>query len=244
LGAFDLSLVNATPALDRVVAGLAERRRGTLCLHGPPGTGKTAFVRHLADQLGTPLRAHRASDLLDMYVGQTEKRLAEAFAEAEREGAVLFLDEADSFLQRRSGAARSWEVTQVNELLVQIESFGGIFACSTNLMESLDPASLRRFALKIRFSPLTAAQRLTLFERTLGGADSREGLPRPDDLTARLGRIPGLAAGDFAAVVRRARILGLELDAEGLLAELLDECRYKDRDGDGRVAVGFGRGEG
>lgn len=52
-----------------------------------------------------------------------------------------------------------WEVTQVNELLVQMETFPGIFVCATNLVDALDQASLRRFALKVEFLPLRTEQR-------------------------------------------------------------------------------------
>ena len=62
------------------------------------------------------------------------------FEEAKEEGAVLLLDEADSFLQDRASLKQSWEVTQVNELLTQMESFDGLFVCSTNLMDKLDLA--------------------------------------------------------------------------------------------------------
>ncbi len=153
---YDLGLINASVDLESVVQGLEKNRAGTLCLHGPPGTGKTAFVTHLAERLGVPLVTRRASDLLGMYLGQSEQNLARMFREAEAQGALLFLDEADGFLQDRSRATRTWEVTQVNELLVGIERFPGIFACATNLMDTLDQAVFRRFALKIRFEPLSS----------------------------------------------------------------------------------------
>ena len=114
----------------------------------------------------------RASDLLDMYVGQTEKSIAAMFDDARQRDAVLVLDEADSFLRDRRGAHRSWEVTQVNELLTQMEAFDGIFICTTNLMESLDAASLRRFPWKILFDWLKPGQRWGLFAQEfarLGG---------------------------------------------------------------------------
>jgi transitional endoplasmic reticulum ATPase len=95
---------------------------------------------------------------LDKYVGESEKNIADMFAVARQQNAVLVLDEADSFLADRRNAQRSWEVTQVNELLTQMEAFDGIFICTTNLMEKLDPASIRRFAFKVRFDPMTPDQ--------------------------------------------------------------------------------------
>jgi len=79
--------------------------------------------------------------------------------DAEREKAILFLDEADSFLRNREFANRSWEVTQVNEMLVQMENFNGIFIAATNLITNFDMAAFRRFDMKIRFAAMNAEQR-------------------------------------------------------------------------------------
>jgi len=67
------------------------------------------------------------------YVGETEQNIAEAFATAGERGALLLIDEADSFLYRRETAQRSWEVRQVNEMLVQLEHLRGPFVATTNL---------------------------------------------------------------------------------------------------------------
>ena len=145
---YNPALVNTDTNLSQLADGLQATKSGRLCLYGPPGTGKTAFGRWLSEQLQLPLLVKRASDLLDCFVGETEKRIARAFRSAETEGALLLIDEVDSFLQDRRQAQRSWEVTAVNELLTQMESFSGLFIASTNLMRGLDQASLRRFDLK------------------------------------------------------------------------------------------------
>ncbi|MBW6608203.1 ATP-binding protein, partial [Salmonella enterica subsp. enterica serovar Weltevreden] len=81
-----------------------------------------------------------------------------AFRKAQNDGAVLLIDEVDSFLQDRRGAQHNWEVSEVNEMLTQMESFSGVFVASTNLMEGLDQAALRRFDLKVKFDYLRADQ--------------------------------------------------------------------------------------
>ena len=136
----------ANPAL----AG-RDRPRMNLLLHGAPGSGKTEFVKYLAKRLGRKLNIKNASDLLSCWVGGTEQLLAAAFAEAEKNNEILFIDEGDSMLSSRDGAQRSWEVSQVNTLLTEMENFSGIFAVSTNLIQRLDPAALRRFTFRIHF---------------------------------------------------------------------------------------------
>jgi len=70
----------------------------------PPGTGKSLLARHAADELGKPLILKRASNLLDKYLGETERRIAAMFEQARDEDAVLVPDEADSFIADRSGS--------------------------------------------------------------------------------------------------------------------------------------------
>ena len=105
---------------------LKKRPRGSVLLYGPPGTGKTQFTEYVCQQLGIPLIAKTASDLMSKWVGENEKNIAAAFEEAAAEDACLFLDEADSFLQSREHASAGWEVTRVNELLQKMERFDGI----------------------------------------------------------------------------------------------------------------------
>lgn len=231
-GPYDLAFVNASVDLGGVADSLARASPATICLYGPPGTGKTAWVAHLATSLERPLRAARASELLDCWVGGTERNIAALFRSAFEEKALLFLDEADSFLQDRGRAKHSWEVTQVNELLVQMEAFQGVFVCATNLVDALDEASLRRFALKVEFLPLRPEQRWGMFQRLAGEAG--EALPR-----SALERLHGLTAGDFATVARQMRLVGAEPRPDALVAMLEREVVLRKHNGGGR-SIGFG----
>lgn len=220
----DMLNVESRYELPRVIAALKARGHGCLCFHGAPGTGKTALAEHMAQQLDRPLMIRRASDLVSKFVGETEQQMAAMFREAEAEKAVLLLDEADSFLQDRRGAQRTYEVTEVNEMLQGMERFAGIFICTTNLMESIDQAALRRFTFKIRFKPLTPSQRETMFVvEALGGDASRLSL----ELTTRLAKLEQLCPGDFAAVKRQVEILAEALAPEEFMAQLEAEHRIK-----------------
>ena len=136
---YDPAFIHTDTDLEGIAGGLKKTKAGRLCLYGPPGTGKTAYGRWLAEQLEVPLLVKRGSDLLSMWVGETEKNIAECFRQAEREGAILLIDEIEGFLQDRRVAKHSWEVTGVNEMLTRMESFPGVFIASTNLRDNLGP---------------------------------------------------------------------------------------------------------
>ena len=233
--AYRLDALNPDRDLQRLMDGMQAHPAGRFCLYGPPGTGKTEFGRYAARRLGKNLLVKRASDLLDPYLGVTEQNIAAMFQQAQADEAVLLLDEADSFLRDRAGAVRSWEVTQVNELLTRMEAFDGLFICSTNLIDTLDQASLRRFDLKIRFNYLKPTQSWILFRQILEDHDT---VPTSIDAwRQRIGRLSELTPGDFATVVRRNRLSREPLTAELLLQELGSELNFK-RDG-GLRGIGF-----
>ena len=215
---FDPVLVRAD--IDPV--GFADRivksggKHFSLCLQGPPGTGKSAFVRYLAERLGLQVTQKRASDLMSMWVGQTEQQIAAAFSEARAEGSILVFDEADSLLADRRGAVRSWEVSQVNEMLTWMESHPLPFACTTNFGENLDPATLRRFTFKIALDYLTPDQSQAAFHTYF----ALEAPPEIGDLST-------LTPGDFAVVRRKAEILGHLQDGKALVELLRAECEAK-----------------
>lgn len=229
---YDPQFIRADSDLSQVAAGLMQSKSGRLCLYGPPGTGKTAYGRWLAEQMGVPLMVKRASDLMGMYVGENEKNIARAFKQAEQDAALLLIDEVDSFLQDRRGAQRGWEVSLVNEMLTQMESFSGVFIASTNLMEGLDQAALRRFDLKVKFDFLKHEQAWELLRRYC----LKLCIPTPQpDQRARLMRLEKLTPGDFAAVMRQSRFRPIASPAE-LVAVLEAECAVKEG---ARSSIGF-----
>ena len=222
-GLYDIAHLNTPADLQQIATQLKQSPSARLCLYGPPGTGKTAFGHWLADEVGQPLHVQKASDLLSPYVGMTERKIARTFELAVEDGAVLLIDEVDSFLQDRTRAKHSWEVTQINEMLTQIESFPGILIASTNLIDHLDPASLRRFDIKLHFDyllPTQAARLLHSYCQSLGLP-----LPSPADLTLTH-TMHAATPGDFAAVARQHRFQPFR-DASDLLQAIVSELDHK-----------------
>jgi SpoVK/Ycf46/Vps4 family AAA+-type ATPase len=236
--AFNPALSNTDFPLERLVSGLKRSGQARICLYGPPGTGKSELGRYLESVLEKPLLLRKASDLLGPFVGQTEQQLAAAFAEAKQKNAILMIDEADSFLGSRSAAQQQWEVSQVNELLVQMEEFNGILIMSTNFMDHLDSAALRRFDFKIRFNYLDFDQSWSFFNRLLGMHQSQPfAAINVAGYETRLKRLSQLTPGDFATVERRAKVLAEPLTPETLMAGVEQEHAIKTRH-QGR-AIGF-----
>jgi len=221
-----LNLAGGMP-IDKIIQALKRKTTGTLCLYGAPGTGKTQLAEFIAMELDKPLLIKPASALLNMYLGETEKNIAAMFDEAKSEGAILLLDEADSFLRDRSMASKSWEVTQVNELLQRMERFQGLFICATNLMTSLDAAALRRFTFKLEFKALTNEQRLSMFINESKCDYEAFTEAEKEDLKIELATIKHLTPGDFATVRRQANLLDEQLDVETWLDRLDMESKAK-----------------
>ena len=205
----------------RLLAGLRRHPRAALCFYGLPGTGKTQLAHHLADELGRELVCKSASDLLSKWVGQTEKLIAELFAEAEdrKDEVVILLDEADTFLRDRTLARASWELSHTNEFLARMERFPGVFICTTNLVDMLDVAILRRFQFRIEFLAMRCEQSLEAFRAVFG----REPTPEERD---QLRQLSGLVPADFANVARQRQFLG-DAAAGSPMALLHDEVQAR-----------------
>ncbi len=223
-GYYDPAFLRTDTPLKAIKEGLARYPAGRVCLYGPAGTGKTAFARWLAHELDQPLLVKRGSDLLSKWVGETEQNLAGAFQSAEADNAILLIDEVDSFLQDRGRAQQTWEISAINELLTQMEGFSGILMASTNRLEDLDSAALRRFDLKIKFDFLDSAGVWAMFTAVAGQLNLP--LTDIDALKKRLSHVSNLAAGDFAAVARQARFNPIT-SADILLDKLLQEAHLK-----------------
>jgi SpoVK/Ycf46/Vps4 family AAA+-type ATPase len=204
---YNPNYINSSMDLEKLTLGIGKSQNARICLYGPAGTGKSAYGKYIAEKLDKSVIIKKGSDLLSKWLGETEKNIANAFKEAKEEGSVLIFDEVDSFLANRNNANKNWEITQVNEMLVQMESFNGIFIATTNLMDNLDPASLRRFDLKMEFTYLKPEQASKLFISECENI----GLNKiSNDDTKKIKSLSLLTPGDFAAVFRQNRFNPIE----------------------------------
>ena len=228
---YRLDWLNPSYPLQPLIDGLARSGRGRVCIYGAPGTGKTAFAHHLGNVLGRRLMVRRVSDIQSKWAGETEQRIAAIFEEASREEAILLLDEADSFLAQRQDMQQQWQITQVNEMLTQMEAFDGIFIASTNLAERLDNASLRRFDFKLRFDAPTLAQRRDMVVETQRQLIGQVPYPTENGvdsaLIAEIDRLHELTPGDVAAARRQCEITANKPNLAEWILMLRTEVRAK-----------------
>lgn len=198
---------------DRIVGGSA----ATMLFSGAPGTGKTMAAQVLAREVGVDLYRVDLSRVLNKYVGETEKRLAELFDEAEASGAMLFFDEAEALFGKRGERKDAHDLyanIQVGFLLQRMESFEGPTILSTNRPGDLDEAFARRFHFRVEIPPPDAEQRLLIWrgmipERAERDADlGLEALAHEFELTG--GEIKNAALAAAYAAAADGRPIGQE----------------------------------
>jgi SpoVK/Ycf46/Vps4 family AAA+-type ATPase len=170
---------------------------------GPPGTGKTMICSLLAKELGLELYRIDLSQVVNKYIGETEKNLGRVFDEAARGQVMLLFDEADSLFAKRTEVKSShdrYANLEVNYLLQRMESHEGVVVMTTNSETAIDPAFRRRIRFRIRFPAPDEAQRLQLW---LGMMPCEAQVAPGVDLKAIALRFP-LAGGNIMNALVRA----------------------------------------
>ncbi|MHA1575493.1 MAG: AAA family ATPase [Alphaproteobacteria bacterium] len=215
---YNLDLINSDLDLKLLSEKLIKKGKTnfSFCLFGVPGTGKSEYAKYLGNALKMKTIHKKASELKGMYVGQTEKNIATAFKEAEEKKAILIFDEADSFLQDRKYAQRSWEISAVNEMLTWMESHQYPFFCTTNLKDNLDSASMRRFTFKVKFDYLNLNQVKTAFKDFFN-----------IKVTGNISELKMITTGDFAVVQKKAEFLDTLKDEKYIIQMLKEEMKNK-----------------
>ena len=222
----------------------AEKNKGTesgirMLFYGLSGTGKTELARYIAEKLGKSILLKRASDIFGKYVGENEKNIRDAFAEAEASDSILLFDEADSFFYDRNQAQRSWERTTVNEFLTQMEEFSGILICTTNLRNVMDPAMQRRFHMLVEFKPMKFDGIKIMLEKYFPAYHlSNKEIEELEDMES-------VTPGDFGALSSRIRFMNQDdVNTEYILEELKKlqsekKKQWQEESGSSEHKIGF-----
>lgn len=181
---------------------------GGVLLYGPPGCGKTMMARAIATECGARFVSVGISDILNLWIGESERNLTNLFSNArENKPCVLFFDELDALAFSRSKARSEHSRTVVNEFLAQLDGFdhdnaGVLILAATNMPWDVDPAMKRpgRFARQVFVPPPDQAARATMFRQKL--AD----IPTADIAVEALAAATALCSGaDIDGIVDLAK---------------------------------------
>jgi len=220
--------INAAKSYAELLKDKKTESNCTMLLYGAPGTGKTEFARYLARISGLPFKEISYGKISSMWVGETEKKLAAAFEDASEEGALLFIDEADSLISDRRSANHSWETTQVNEFLIQLENSKCLVVCSTNFQGKLDTASNRRFHFHLKFDYLQKEGILKMAKNFFPDYEQEN--------WTELCHLECLTPGDFYAVHKRLQWFPKQnLSVASITKELSDIALAKEPYGNRRI---------
>ena len=202
-----------------------------ILFYGLSGTGKTNLAHYIAESLGNGIITKNASDILGMFVGESEKNIAKAFEEAKEQKKILLFDEVDSFFRERSYSSQSWEITLVNEFLTQMEKFEGIVICTTNLRNIMDKAMQRRFHIMVEFKALKDEGVKSLLGKYFPHFDFNE------EEIRRISRFQSATPGDFGNLSSRLRFMNQEKVTKTYITDEL--CKMQEEKELGKRIIGF-----
>jgi SpoVK/Ycf46/Vps4 family AAA+-type ATPase len=207
---------------------------------GPPGTGKTMAAHAAASYLGKKILLSRLSDLESKYYGQGPKNLAALFESAQRENAIIFIDEAESLLSRRFAQPEQAAESSINsmrtELLMALDSFDGLVIFASNLPNSYDEAIDSRL-LHVDFELPDFEARRAIWQLHLPSS-----LPVDPSLSIdNLSAVDGVSGRDIKLAVISAAVSAARHNAphvtEGTLRLSLERQRRGLREGEAKVGA-------
>ncbi|MFT3769510.1 MAG: AAA family ATPase [Minicystis sp.] len=203
--------------------GKATRGLGVSALFaGASGTGKTMAAEVLAHELSMDLHRVDLSQVVSKYIGETEKNLRRVFDAAEEGASVLLFDEADALFGKRSEVKDShdrYANIEVSYLLQRMESYRGLAILTTNMMEALDDAFLRRIRFVVQFPVPDAALRRAIWQRAFPRETPTEGLD-----CGKLARLD-VAGGNIRNIAVGAAFLAAERGEPVRMGHVLRSAR-------------------
>ena len=204
----------------------------TALFAGPPGTGKTMAAEVLAARLDLPMFRIDLSQVVNKYIGETEKNLKRLFDAADRADTLLFFDEADALFGQRTevkDAHDRYANLEVSYLLQRMERFKGVAILATNRKRDLDEAFLRRLRFVLDFPLPEATERRRIWQQVLPDAVNTTDLDL-DFLAERF----QLAGGHIRSIVLNACLQSAEADPPHLTMEAVVAAVKREYDKLGR----------
>lgn len=189
-------------------ARFKKKTGGGVLLYGPPGCGKTMMAKAIATECEASFHSVGISDVLNLWIGESERQLGAVFEEARAEvPSVLFFDELDALAYSRSKARSEHTRTLVNEFLSQLDGLGRdneklLVVAATNMPWDVDAAMKRpgRFDRQVFVPPPDAEARLELFQTKLVGVPFTGG-----DLTPLARATQHYSGADIDGVIESAK---------------------------------------
>lgn len=194
-------------------------RNCTALFVGPPGTGKTMAANVISTALRLPLYRIDLSQVVDKYVGETEKRLEEIFTYAQNTNVILFFDEADALFGKRSEVTEAkdkYANTEVSFILQRIEEYNGIVILTSNMKNNIDAAFMRRMKYVVHFEMPDAEIRSEILKSCFA-----PGVPKDDIDFKFLAEKVELAGGHLKNIVLNAVFLAAARNSPVTMEDLV-----------------------
>lgn len=202
--------------------------RAVVCFYGKPGTGKSMAAHVMAAELGKKLICAKYSQIESKYVGDAPKKLRAVFETAGENDAVLFFDEADSFLGKRIENVSSGSDQAINslrgEMLILLEDFKGVVVFASNLITNFDRAFESRILTKIEFElPCKEARKRIIQAKIPAEAPLCAGFG-----DEQLDTLAEISEGFSGRTIRNAMLMAFVKGARRSAEAGADEIRFED----------------
>lgn len=190
----------------------------TVLLHGPPGTGKTITAKHIATRAGMEVVRLNMAQLIASHLGETGRNLDSALSWCFQTGTALIIDEIDAVTETRGGEGNAGqEMSRVVACLLGEMDAGKtppLFIGTTNRLDSMDPAILRRFHAQISIAPPNEEQKSGIVYALLGRFTWLEDLQKAAIARAAIDRHWDKASDLETFVLTSLKSLALGREAE------------------------------
>lgn len=232
---YNIDYLNTDVDLNFVIKKLSEGKLVKCLIEGVPGSGKSEFAYHVAKVLGVDVNYINVSDYAKKYVGEGEERMTKLFDDAEKKGKLVIIDECDTlFTTRDDDKLAHYAASMTNHMLNEINKRNLNMFFTTNYLDRIDSAMIRRIDLKLKFGTLKNEYKYPLFLELVEKC-SCKGKLNKEEISRRLNRIE-LTPGVFKSALNKLQWVE-SVTVEKAIEELEKESKMIIKEG-GR-SLGF-----